>query len=252
MADDVDLLTVARGTPGMSGADLFNLVNEAAIRGAVQNLSQIDHATLEWARDKVQMGPERRSAYITKENSRLTAFHEGGHALVAHLTEGADPIHKATIMPRGQALGLVMQLPTGDQTSISRKQLLAKLDVAMAGRVAEELVFGKDNASSGASSDIKYATNIARRMVEEWGYSDTVGMRFVDAKSGMGSELRGKVDQEVQKLLDESYERAKQILVNHRGQLDLLANSLVEHETLTGPQIKQLLDGGKLSLKPLA
>jgi ATP-dependent metalloprotease len=157
-APDVDFEQIARGTPGFSGAQLSNLVNEAAIRAAVKNLSAVDMATFEYAKDKIMMGSERQSAVISKETMQMTAYHEAGHALISLLTDGADPIHKATIMPRGRALGMVMQLPDGDQTSMSRKQMLAKLDICMGGRIAEEMIFGEDNVTSGATGDFQQAT----------------------------------------------------------------------------------------------
>lgn len=155
LAKDVDLEVLARGTPGMSGAELFNLVNQAALKASIDGAEAVDMAAFEYSKDKLLMGAERKSAVITPEGAKLTAYHEGGHALVAMLTNGADPVHKATIMPRGQALGMVMQLPDKDQTSMSRRQMLARLDVCMGGRVAEEIVFGVDEVTSGASSDIQ-------------------------------------------------------------------------------------------------
>jgi ATP-dependent metalloprotease len=176
--DDVSVDVLARGTPGMSGAELSNLVNQAALKASLDGEDAVTHAVLEYAKDKILMGAERKSALISPESARLTAYHEGGHALVATKTKGAHPIHKATIMPRGQALGMVMQLPTGDQTSMSRRQMLADLDVCMGGRVAEEVVFGADEVTSGASSDLMQATRLAREMVTKWGMTDGVGPVF--------------------------------------------------------------------------
>lgn len=164
-----------QGTPGFSGADLANLVNVAAIKAARDKQSAVNQHSLEYAKDRILMGVERKSAFITEESRKLTAYHEGGHALVAMLTKGASPVHKATIMPRGNALGMVMQLPDKDDKSMTRKQLLAMLDVCMGGRVAEELIFGGDNVTTGASQDLTSATQIARAMVTEYGFSDRVG-----------------------------------------------------------------------------
>ena len=164
-----------QGTPGFSGADLANLVNVAAIKAARDKQSAVNQHSLEYAKDRILMGVERKSAFITEESRKLTAYHEGGHTLVAMLTKGASPVHKATIMPRGNALGMVMQLPDKDDKSMTRKQLLAMLDVCMGGRVAEELIFGGDNVTTGASQDLTSATQIARAMVTEYGFSDRVG-----------------------------------------------------------------------------
>jgi ATP-dependent metalloprotease len=165
LSGDVDTEQIARGTPGFSGAELFNLVNQAAVRASVSGAKAVSMGQFEYAKDKIMMGAERKSAIISPETMRMTAFHEAGHALVALKTDGADPIHKATIMPRGRALGMVMQLPDGDHTSYSRKQMLARLDVCMGGRVAEEVVYGTENVTSGASSDIQQATRLAKAMV---------------------------------------------------------------------------------------
>jgi len=247
LAPDVDLNTLARGTPGMSGAELFNLVNQAALRASVQGSKAVDMAALEYSKDKILMGAERKSAVISKEGARLTAYHEGGHALVALHTNGADPVHKATIMPRGQALGMVMQLPSQDQTSFSRRQMLARLDVCMGGRVAEELVFGEQEITSGASSDIQAATNLAKAMVTQWGMSENVGVVFVDKKdAAVSPEQRALIDREVQALLTASYARATKLLQTHRKELDVLAKALIEKETLTGAEVNDLL-GRKLA-----
>lgn len=172
---ELDRCACMQGTPGFSGADLANLINVAAVKAARDKQSAVNQHSLEYAKDRILMGVERKSAFITEESRKLTAYHEGGHALVAMLTKGASPVHKATIMPRGNALGMVMQLPDKDDKSMTRKQLLAMLDVCMGGRVAEELIFGGDNVTTGASQDLTSATQIARAMVTEYGFSDRVG-----------------------------------------------------------------------------
>jgi ATP-dependent metalloprotease len=248
LAKDVNLATLARGTPGMSGAELFNLMNQAALRASVQGALAVDMAALEYSKDKILMGAERKSAVISVEGARLTAYHEGGHALVAMHTVGADPVHKATIMPRGHALGMVMQLPSQDQTSFSRRQMLARLDVCMGGRVAEELVFGAEEVTSGASSDIQAATSLAKAMVTQWGMSDAVGVVFVDKKdASVSAEQRALIDKEVQALLAASYARATKLLQTHRKELDVVAKALVEKETLTGADLTALLAGRTLA-----
>jgi len=248
MAKDTNLEVLARGTPGMSGADLNNLVNQAALRASISGAKAVDHAALEYAKDKILMGAERRSAVISPETARMTAYHEGGHALVALKTSGADPVHKATIMPRGQALGMVMQLPDGDQTSLSRKQMLARMDVCMGGRVAEEIIFGEDEVTSGASSDIQQATSLARSMVTKWGMSEEVGVVY-HGKDDQCPETRAMIDREVHKLLTASYSRAKAILEMHRKDLDTIAKGLIENETLTGSELRDLLAGKKVPEK---
>lgn len=252
VADDVDLDVLARATPGMSGAELSNLVNEAALRASMNSADQVDMDAFEYAKDKILMGAERRSALITPESAKLTAYHEGGHALVAINTPGAHPVYKATIMPRGQALGMVSQLPEGDQTSISRKQLLARLDVCMGGRVAEELTFGEDEITGGASSDIQQATNVARVMVTKYGMSSDVGLVFHDLRGNdTSATTRKTIDDEVKKLCDASYKRAKEILVSKHGDLEKLAQALLEYETLSGAEIEKILRDEPLERKPM-
>mmetsp|Transcript_9397 Transcript_9397/g.14167 ORF Transcript_9397/g.14167 Transcript_9397/m.14167 type:complete len:636 (-) Transcript_9397:114-2021(-) len=248
MGKNVNLNTLARATPGMSGADLFNIINQAAVEASLRGAEAITMEILEWAKDKIMMGAERKTAVITKETATLTAYHEGGHALMAHKTEGADPIHKATIMPRGHSLGMVMQLPVGDQTSMSRKQMIARLDVLMGGRVAEELVFGPENVTSGASSDIQQATKLARSMVTRFGMSDEVGLVYHE-EGGMAGSTKSAVDSEVKRILEESYSRAKTLLTANRSELDVLASALLEHESLTGPDIKEILSGKRIKQK---
>jgi len=252
--NDVDLDILARGTTGFSGADLYNLMNQAALKASVDGLSAIDMKTFEYAKDKIMMGAERKTAVITKENAKCTAYHEAGHALVAVLTDGADQIHKATIMPRGDALGMVMQLPSGDQKSLKHKEMLARLDVCMGGRVAEEIIFGKENITSGASSDIVQATRMARAMVTKFGFSDEVGIVYHEGETGQDSasgETRTKIDQEVKKLTSESYQRAKDLLRKHRREHVLLAETLMEYETLTGDEIRDVILRGKKPKRPV-
>ncbi|CDP08271.1 unnamed protein product [Coffea canephora] len=243
-AEDVDLTIIARGTPGFSGADLANLVNIAALKAAMDGAKAVALADLEHAKDKIMMGSERKSAVISDESRRLTAFHEGGHALVAIHTEGALPVHKATIVPRGMSLGMVAQLPDKDETSISRKQMLARLDVCMGGRVAEELIFGENEVTSGASSDLQQATNLARAMVTKYGMSRNVGLvthNYDDNGKSMSTETRLLIEEEVKQFLERAYNNAKTILTMNSKELHALANALLEHETLSGSQIKALL-----------
>jgi len=256
LAEDVDVEIIARGTPGASGADLANLVNIAALRASTQGADLVGLVDLEFAKDKVQMGPERKSAFIPEAVRKVTAYHEGGHALVAMYTVGAMPIHKATIMPRGQALGMVHQLPEeNDMLQQTRRQMLAQLDTCMGGRVAEELIFGPEDITSGASSDIRAATDIARRMVEIYGMGPDTGFNFVGGQKNLSDETKQKIDDEVHLLLQNSYERAKKLLHGHRKELERLAAALLEHESLTGDQIRLVVKGKKIPplepLKPL-
>ncbi len=237
LSSDVDLDTVAQGTPGFTGADLSNLINQAAIKASMDGLSAVSSSILDWAKDKIMMGSERKSALIDPKTKKCTAYHEGGHALIAVKSPNAEPVHKATILPRGNALGMVIQLPEGDQTSYTRAQLMAKLDVLMGGRVAEELLFGDMGYSTGPSNDFEQASKLARQMVSKWGMSDKVGL--VSHKDGTETSEAYKrvVDEEVQKLVTESYERAKAMIMANRKDLDRLAKALLEHETLTGEEV---------------
>jgi ATP-dependent metalloprotease len=242
--DDVDLSVIARGTPGFSGADLANLINMAAIKASMDGAKSVTMPDLEYAKDKIMMGSERKSAVISDESRKLTAFHEGGHALVAIYTDGTHPVHKATIVPRGMALGMVAQLPEKDETSVTRKQMLARLDVCMGGRVAEELIFGENEVTSGASSDLQQATKLARAMVTKYGMSKQVGVvthNYEDNGKSMSSETRVLIENEVREMLENAYNNAKHILTTRSKELHVLANALLEHETLSGTQIKSIL-----------
>ncbi|CAN6842421.1 unnamed protein product [Brassica oleracea] len=240
MSDDVDVKAIARGTPGFNGADLANLVNIAAIKAAVEGAEKLSAEQLEFAKDRIVMGTERKTMFVSEDSKKLTAYHESGHAIVALNTKGAHPIHKATIMPRGSALGMVTQLPSNDETSVSKRQLLARLDVCMGGRVAEELIFGQDHITTGASSDLSQATELAQYMVvSSCGMSEAIGP--VHIKERPSSEMQSRIDAEVVKLLREAYERVKSLLKRHEKQLHTLANALLEYETLTSEDIKRML-----------
>lgn len=254
VAKDVDLNILARGTTGFSGADLYNLMNQAAVKASVDGLEAITMQVFEWAKDKILMGAERKSAVITPETAKCTAYHEAGHALVGVLTDGARTIHKATIMPRGQSLGMVTMLPDGDQTSMSYKQMLAELDVCMGGRIAEELIFGEENVTSGASSDIRQATTIARSMVTKYGFSDDVGIVYYGGSSGQEDasvRMRDQIDEEVRRLTGDAYERARALLKKHSKEHKLLAETLLEYETLTGDEVRELILHGKKPDRPV-
>lgn len=256
LAPDVDTRIIARGTPGFSGADLANLVNEAALLAARAGKRVVTMAEFENAKDKVLMGPERRSMVMTEEEKRLTAFHEAGHALVSLHMPKCDPLHKVTIIPRGRALGLTMSLPERDQLSQSEIQLTSRLAMMFGGRLAEELVFGKENITTGAGNDIQQATSMARRMVTEFGFSDKLGrLRYSDneeevflghsvARSKNVSDATAKlIDEEVRRLIDEAETTARRILTDYRNELDLLAEGLLEYETLSGEEVKAVVAG---------
>jgi cell division protease FtsH len=254
LAVDVDVKVIARGTPGFSGADLANLVNEAALMAARKDRKLVTMRDFEDAKDKVLMGAERKSMAMSEQEKKNTAYHEGGHAIVALKAPEADPVHKATIIPRGRALGMVMQLPESDRYSQNYVQMTSRLAILMAGRVAEELIFGKDQVTSGASSDIQQATRLAKAMVTRWGYSDELG--FVDYKQGedeygaLGrdtSEATAQlVDSEVKRLVKTGYDEAKRILTENLEGLHRLARTLLDLETLTGDEIAKILNGEEI------
>jgi cell division protease FtsH len=256
LSKDVEPKTIARGTPGFSGADLMNLVNEAALMAARRGKRIVTMVEFEDAKDKVMMGAERRSMVMSEDEKRLTAYHEAGHAVVALSVPASDPVHKATIIPRGRALGLVMRLPEGDRLSKRYIEFTSDLAVAMGGRVAEELIFGKENITSGASSDIEQATRMARAMVTRLGYSDELGtVAYGDNNDevflgmSMGrqravSEATAQtIDAEVRRLVNNGQEDARRILTEKRDGLETVAKALLEYETLTGDEIIGLLAG---------
>ena len=256
LAPDVEPRTIARGTPGFSGADLANLVNEAALLAARKGKRVVAMSEFEEAKDKVMMGAERRSMVMTDEEKRLTAYHEAGHAVVAMHCEDSDPIHKATIIPRGRALGMVMRLPEGDRISLSRAKIYADLRVACGGRIAEEMIFGVDRITTGASSDIKMASDMSRRMVTEWGMSDKLGFlaygadqqevflgHSVTQTKNVSDATARIIDEEVRRIVDTAYVDANTILKENANELEAVAQGLLEFETLSGDEIKALLNG---------
>jgi cell division protease FtsH len=258
LAPDINLKTIARGTPGFSGADLMNLVNEAALTAARRNKRMVTQSEFEEAKDKVMMGAERKSLVMTEEEKMLTAYHEGGHAIVGLNVIATDPIHKATIIPRGRALGMVMQLPERDKLSMSLEQMTSRLAIMMGGRVAEELVFGREKVTSGASSDIEQATRLARMMVTRWGLSSELGTvsygenqdevflgMSVSRTQNASEATVQKIDTEIRRFVEEGYNEATRILTEKRADLEALAKGLLEFETLSGDEIQDLLKGKK-------
>src|ERR1700757_231876 len=252
LAPDVNLKTIARGTPGFSGADLMNLVNEAALAAARQNRKVVTMSELEDAKDKIMMGAERRSMVMTEEEKMLTAYHEGGHAIVALNVTATDPVHKATIIPRGRALGMVLQLPERDKLSMSYEQMTSRLAICMGGRVAEELVFGKEKITSGAQSDIEQATKLARAMVTKWGFSEELGTvtygdnqdevflgYSIGRQQTISEATAQKIDAEVRRLVEAGLAEATRIIIEKRTNLEPLAKGLLEYETLTGEEIRE-------------
>jgi cell division protease FtsH len=256
LAPDVEARTIARGTPGFSGADLANLVNEAALLAARAGKRVVTMFDFEQAKDKVMMGAERRSMVMTEKDKEETAYHEAGHALVGLHVPGNDPLHKVTIIPRGRALGVTMNLPETDRYSLKFREITAKLAMMFGGRLAEEIIYGPENVSTGASNDIQQATNLARRMVTEWGMSEKLGrLRYVDNQeevflghsvtrsqtiSGATAKL---IDEEVRRIIEEAETKARTILTEHIDQLHAIAKALLEFETLSGDEVKDLLAG---------
>ncbi len=253
---DVNVRTLARGTPGFSGADLSNLVNEAALLAARRNKRMVTMGDFEHAKDKVMMGAERKSMVMSDQEKRNTAYHEGGHTLVTLTVPAADPVHKVTIIPRGRALGMVVQLPEGDRYSMDFQQMTSRLAIMMGGRVAEELIFGKEKVTSGASSDIQAATSLARNMVTRWGYSDAVGMvsygdnqeevflgHSVARTQNVSEDTAQKIDSEVRRLVQDGLDEARRILTERIADLHTIAKALLEFETLTGEEVDNILKG---------
>ena len=250
-----DSKIIARGTPGFSGADLANLVNEAALLAARKNKRMVTLEDFESAKDKVMMGAEKRSMVMSEDEKKLTAYHEAGHAVATLHSPASDPIHKATIIPRGRALGMVMQLPEKDEVSQTREQLHAQMSIAMGGRVAEELIFGHDKVTTGAVSDIEQATKRARAMVMRAGLSKELGPvaygeneeevflgRSVARQQNMSEETAKKVDAEIRKFVDKGYERARKILTDKIEDLHKLAKALLTYETLSGEEIEDIVN----------
>lgn len=249
---DVSIKVIARGTPGFSGAELANLVNEAALVAGRANKHIVTMEDFELAKDKIILGIERKNMVMKEEEKRLTAYHEGGHAICSIYSKGSDPIHKATILPRGRALGVVMRFPLEDKFSMTRENMLADLTVSMGGRAAEELIFGNEKVTSGAMSDIRQVTALASAMVKEWGMSDKVGPVYHGHESNpymkeiSSEEVNKVVEMEIKQLIMDALNRAKQILVDHKDELELLAKALLKYETLTGDEIKDILAGRKI------
>ena len=261
MSEGVDLEIIARGTPGYSGAELANVINEAALMAASKGLKAITLLELEEARDKVRWGKERRSLALSEKEKENTAYHEAGHAILNELLDHTDPLHKVTIIPRGPALGVTMFLPEEDKYTQRKFEMLDHLVVAMGGRVAEEIVFG--DVTNGAGGDIKMATDIARKMVCQWGMSDDLGMveygdhqehkflaRDMTATRSYSEDTAQKIDSEVKRLIDTAYNKAREMLLSHREELDLIAHALLEYETLDASHIKDLMDDGEMSDPP--
>ena len=265
IAEEVDITSLARGTPGMAGADLANLVNEGALLAARRNHDKIYMADFEDAKDKVMMGAERKSLVMSEDQRRRTAYHEAGHAVCALMVKGNDPLHKVTIVPRGRTLGVAYTLPEDDRVSITREQLDARLVMAYGGRVAEELIFGKDRVSTGAASDIQFATTLARRYVSQWGLSDAIGPVLVgdqEQEVFLGQQLMTRrqvsertaqaVDDEVSRVINDSFARARKVLTEQRALLDTISAALLERETLTREDCAILMRGEKLPARVVA
>jgi cell division protease FtsH len=256
LSDNVDAKVIARGTPGFSGADLANLVNEAALFAARDNAKLVNMDHLDRAKDKIMMGTERRSMVMSEAEKKLTAYHEAGHAIVGRLVPEHDPVYKVTIIPRGRALGVTMFLPEQDKYSISKLQLESQLASLFGGRVAEELVFGSEHVTTGASNDIERATAIARNMVTRWGLTQKLGPlaysededevflgRSVTQHKHMSDDTARLIDEEVRDIIDAAHGRARDLLESHSQQLHLMAAALMKYETLDKDQLDQIMDG---------
>jgi cell division protease FtsH len=255
-ASDVNAMTIARGTPGFSGADLANLVNEAALFAARENAREVRMVHLDKARDKILMGTERRSMAMSEDEKKLTAYHEAGHAIVGRLVPEHDPVYKVTIIPRGRALGVTMYLPEGDKYSINRVAIQSQLCSLYGGRVAEELIFGADKVTTGASNDIERATKMARNMATKWGLSDELGPitygededevflgRSVTQHKSISNETASKIDEVVRGILDRAYARTTELLTTNLDKLHVMANALLQYETIDAFQIDDIMAG---------
>ena len=264
ISPDVAINIIARGTPGFSGADLANLINEAALKAAQLNRNVVTMQELEYAKDKVMMGAERKSMIMSEDDKKITAYHEAGHALIGLYMPESDPIHKATIIPRGRSLGMVMQLPESDKHSYSKQHLKTRLAILMGGRVSEEIIFGKDKITTGASNDIKVATNMARNMVTKWGLSEKIGPitlgedkeeTFLGYSIGkdntISNQLAEDVDNEINKLLKEAYSIATDIIIKNKAKLHIIGKALIQYETLSGEDIQNLITGKKIDMEEI-
>jgi cell division protease FtsH len=256
LSDNVDATVIARGCPGFSGADLANLVNEAALFAARENAKEVRRDHFDRAKDKIMMGAERRSMAMSEDEKKLTAYHEAGHAIVGRLMPGHDPVYKVSIIPRGRALGVTMFLPTADRYSYSKELLESNLCSLFGGRIAEELIFGAEKITTGASNDIQRATQIARDMVTKWGLSDELGPmtygeqedevflgRSVTQHKHVSDETARRIDEEVRKVIDNAYQRAKQILLDNMEKLHLMSETLLTYETIDAAQIDAIMEG---------
>jgi cell division protease FtsH len=256
LGDDVNPALIARGTPGFSGADLSNLVNEAALFAARANKRIVGMEEFDRAKDKIMMGAERRSMVMTEEEKRMTAYHEAGHAIVGVSVPEHDPVYKVTIIPRGRALGVTQFLPEQDRHSMSKRRIESAIATLFGGRIAEELVFGADAVTTGASNDIERATDLARNMVTKWGLSDRLGPLTYSEESGevflgrsvtqtkqVSDETAHAIDQEVRRVIENNYQRARAILESHRDKLDMMADALIKYETIDDAQIKEIMEG---------
>ena len=250
-SDSVDPSLLARGTPGFSGAALENMVNQAAVRASRLKAKGVNMEHFDWAKDKIMMGAERRSAVIPHKERKMTAYHEGGHTLVGLFTEGHTPVYKVTILPRGQALGITHYLPEGDQLSITKKQCMAQIDAALGGKIAEEIVYGPDNVTGGCASDLSAATRIARMMVTRLGMSEVVGDVDLSDDRELSSETKSLIENEVKRLINDARGRATKLIMSKRKELDMIAEALIEYETLSADEIQKVLRGERLPGKEL-